>query len=288
MDEVNITVLCVICTLMLCIGILLISKHNTNTNIDYEYKHHEKCTMNHSSDIVKRDNFESGKKQILNLVLFSHSEHYDKMYKITREFYKTQGIPTIYYIFNPDLKTDFELLDDILHIRGKETYTPGILDKTVKAIEYVHKTYSFDYLIRSNISTLINFKLLLPNLSGVEYGAGCTFTTSRVIHGVNQQILFGSGTSIILSKDAVRKLVLFKHLIDYVAVIDDVAIGLFFQMYYPSIKLTNFLSRFQLVQCDNPTIDTTKIFFRCKCSETDLLNRDKDIQNMQLVTKMLR
>jgi len=170
----------------------------------------------------------------VNLVLYSKDEDYEKMYKLTRDYYKTfKHVKTIYYKYNEDISSDFTLKGDILDIKGKETYVPGILEKTLRAFNIV-STNEFDYLVRSNISTIVNFDLLADYLSEnpIGYGGGL----KNVLHqldesaGIVDDKYFGteyaSGTSIILSKNTLTDVLKFKD--DFKKTfIDDVAIGIF-------------------------------------------------------------
>jgi len=170
----------------------------------------------------------------VNLVLYSKDEDYEKMYKLTRDYYKTfKHVKTIYYKYNEDISSDFTLKGDILDIKGKETYVPGILEKTLRAFNIVSKN-EFDYLVRSNISTIVNFDLLADYLSEnpIGYGGGL----KNVLHqldesaGIVDDKYFGteyaSGTSIILSKNTLTDVLKFKDDIKK-TFIDDVAIGIF-------------------------------------------------------------
>jgi len=183
---------------------------------------------------------------IVNLVLYSKNPEYDEMYNITRKYYsRFHNVKTIYYRFNPDITTDYELIDDVLNIKGEETYVPGILDKTVKAFEYVNKNYTFDYLVRSNISTIINFDLLCEELQNqktpIQYGAGTKMVLnwldepSGIVDKTYFGTVYGSGTSIILSKDTLAKFLSKKQYIHY-NLIDDVAIGVLFDEQIKDVK----------------------------------------------------
>jgi hypothetical protein len=148
------------------------------------------------------------------------------MYNLTKKYYsKFSNVKTIYYHFNEDLIHDYELKDDILHIKGKETYIPGILDKTLKAFQYIDNNYNYDYLIRSNISTIVNFDLLTEYLHDrpIQYGGGLS-------NGY-----YASGTSIIFSK-SVLKDVLQKREYMRTDFIDDVSIGLLIRDHLSNIE----------------------------------------------------
>lgn len=225
--------------------------------------------------------------KIINLVLFNHTDIYDKMYELTRNFYKKQEIKTIYYAFRQQ-EQEQELVDDILYINGIERIGPGTIDKTTKAIQFVKKNYNFDYIIRTNISTLVNFKILKNLLGSIDYGSGIVYKLMWIdppmgiidtrYHGID----FASGTCIILSNKAV-------DLIDYskinYTVADDVSLGLFFKSV--GIKPVQLLEYFY-DPVDNPLIkyDISKIAIyrnRCDRNENKHLDRNIDVENIKKI-----
>lgn len=166
---------------------------------------------------------------IINLVLFSNDTEYDNMYELTKKYYsKHSTVKTIYYRFDENIINDYELKHDILIIKGKETYIPGILDKTVKAFEYIKNHYDFDYVIRSNISTIIDFDLLTDYLqrTPIQYGGGLKniFINEKKDPDL-ENLIYSSGTSIILSKSVLKEFLNKKTYLHY-DLIDDVSIGL--------------------------------------------------------------
>jgi hypothetical protein len=184
---------------------------------------------------------------ILHLVLFSHDHGgpYDSMYTILSDYYKqfSPHVKTVFYCFSkdissaPDIETPYEWKDDILLIHGKETYVPGILDKTILALEYFKEDIQnkYDFVVRSNISTIVNFNVLVPLLEvnpSFEYGGGILNNLQWLDKkgGVTDETWFntkfGSGTSIILSKWVAYDLIQRKHLIRR-EFVDDLAIGIF-------------------------------------------------------------
>lgn len=42
-----------------------------------------------------------------------------------------------------------------------ESFTPGIITKTMNAMKYINHKYSYDYVVRTNVSTVINIKNML-------------------------------------------------------------------------------------------------------------------------------
>lgn len=174
----------------------------------------------------------------INLVLYSNDKEYDKMYDLTKKYYsRFSNVKTIYYKFNEDQPDEYELNGDILLIKGKETYIPGILEKTVKAFQYIENHYKFDYVIRSNISTIVDFDLLTEYLQGtpIQYGGGL----KNIINGDKnhpdlENLVYASGTSIIFSRTVLKEFLNKKQHIRN-DLIDDVSIGLLMRDHLPNI-----------------------------------------------------
>ena len=225
---------------------------------------------------------------IINLVLYSNNEDYNEMYKLTREYYKKfKNVKTIYYKFNENNKEEYELNLDILDIKGKETFIPGILDKTIKAFKYIYNHYKFDYIVRSNISTIINFDLLTNYLkyNKFDYGGGLKMLIHSIekTYGIVDNSYFGkeyaSGTSIIISKEIVNEIINNQNKINY-TVIDDVAIGMLFdenKKFIPNeyfMMVPNFNDQNDLI---NEIKNKKYIFYRNRQSD-----RKKDL--IQMIT----
>jgi hypothetical protein len=175
--------------------------------------------------------------RILNLILYSsNGGYYDEMRDILRTHVKNySNVSAYFYMYDPTLQTDFDLDGDMLRIRGEETYVPGILQKTLDAMEFF-VDYSFDVCIRSNISTLIDFPALemeLARYPDLQYGGPVSqiawIDPRGGIHdGRYYGFRFVVGFAIILSPAAYRLIINNKHVVN-TSIIDDVAIAEFFR-----------------------------------------------------------
>ena len=190
--------------------------------------------------IVRSEGFEENKPsklKYINLVLYSDDREYNEMKEITQKYYKKfENVKTIYYKFDDKINEEYLMEGDVLKIKGKETYVPGILEKTVKAMEYVEND-EYDYLVRSNISTIVDFKLLDEELKKkqIEYGGGLINNLQRLDEnaGIKDNAHFGlnyvSGTAIIMSKNTLKEMIKQKDKIDY-KIVDDVSIGVLMRL----------------------------------------------------------
>ena len=184
--------------------------------------------------------------KILNLILFSNEnisrfrESYLKMIQIQKEYIKSysgNNITFYFYCYKEDLEEEYIIEENMIYIKGVESYVPGILQKTMKAFE-ITKNMEYDFLLRSNISTVIDYSKLNEVLheipDNVIYAGGSCRLLTWLDHdyGVNKvyNIPLVFGTSIILKKEGVDKLIENKFLLDE-TIIDDVAFGIFFNSF---------------------------------------------------------
>jgi hypothetical protein len=216
--------------------------------------------------------------KILHLVLYSKSEYYDKMKEITSEYYKKYiDIDTYYYYWDENILDEYLLENNELKIKGKETYVPGILVKTIKAFEFFkEKIDTYDYIVRSNISTIINFQKLIPILSQKNYDYGLFFNKKR-----KKVFYWGSGTSLLFNKKIFHYILnnLDKLNLD---IIDDYSIALLlFYNYKNKLELCDLKNYF----CENPSLIKNYndyIIFRNKS-----INREDDLIIMKKITDFL-
>ncbi len=228
--------------------------------------------------------------KILHLVLFNDKPIYNNMYKITSPYYKKfQNINTIYYKFGgEELEEDYVIKDDIMLIKGKETFIPGILDKTIKALQYYEKEIdNYDFIIRSNVSTIIDFKrcqLLLKNNPNIEYGGGIIENLQWFGSGVNDRKYFGTiycqGISIILNKD------LTKHILSNLdklnmTIIDDVSLAILIK------ELKNDITYTQIPCVSNFLLNNNKFKSNFIVYRNKFHNRNVDVKRMEIIIKNL-
>jgi len=171
---------------------------------------------------------------ILHLVLYSRSPFYDAMMEQTRRYYKTLPlVRTVYYVFDDVEHPTLE--EDLLRIPGRESYIPGILDKTLEAFKFFGRELDrYTGVVRSNVSTLVPFESLRERLferSGeLHYGGTVVANYSHnevpdwpVERGI---MPFVHGTCIFLSPCLV------KHILSEInrvnrKYVDDLSLGLF-------------------------------------------------------------
>ena len=232
--------------------------------------------------------------KILNLVLYSdNDEIYVQMYEALSGYYKGfSDVSTYFYKYDENISGNIEITGDIINIKGRESYMPGILNKTIDAFMLFKNNgeyEKYDYIIRSNISSIVNFSLLSEQLelNPVEY-YGSTNIGNITLDNTN--IPFASGTNIIMSKKGYMTLVNNINLLNR-AYIDDISIAVFFHRL--NIKITNVgkagESGFVFVPMINNNLEYEKLVsskysvYRNKSEN----NRQYDVINMKNIIKYL-
>jgi len=232
--------------------------------------------------------------KILNLVLYSdNDEIYVQMYQALSGYYKGfSDVSTYFYKYNENISGNIEITGDIINIKGRESYTPGILNKTIDAFMLFKNNgeyEKYDYIIRSNISSIVNFSLLSEQLelNPVEYYGSTNIGNIEID---NTNIPFASGTNIIMSKKGYITLVNNINLLNR-AYIDDISIAVFFHKL--NIKITNVgkagESGFVFVPMINNNLEYEKLVshnylvYRNKSEN----NRQYDVINMKNIIKYL-
>ncbi len=102
---------------------------------------------------------------------------------------------------------------DLFFPEVKESYYPGMVLKTIKAMEHVTNTYNYDFLLRTNISTFWLLERVLNRLKTLPQKNMYTGACRRCYINGKISDNYISGTSLILSKDLVSTIIKNKNII---------------------------------------------------------------------------
>lgn len=228
------------------------------------------------------------KPKILNLILYSPG--YENMYNVLSNYLKKLNIDHYFYMYSNEYEENFTIIDDIIYIKGEESFLPGITNKTLDVFEFASNSFKYDYIIRSNVSSVINYELLQFWLSynDVDYAGPYNYTGSFVDiksgiteekHKLYGKIPFIGGCCIVLSNKAIQTLVDNKEKIKKLNIIDDVAIGIGLYKYCKDLVRGNLT--FKHISCNNSTFNPNVIFYRNNTEN----NRERDVEMMKIEVK---
>ena len=238
--------------------------------------------------------------KILICVLYSEGPEYAKMYQATRWYYtQFSHIRVLYYCFREKQETEYALdtETDILYIRGTENMIPGILQKTIKTFQYITDKNAFgwdyDYVLRTNISTLVNIPFFTDALCQMEsdYGtakANCIANDYRdVSSGLDSHkytgVIYPFGASYYLSTQFLRVLLTKIERLEY-NLLDDIALGHYIDRYFPNTRMVCLSEHLIDVKENNlSALNYTQImFYRHKTA-----CRQHDVAHIKHIIRML-
>ena len=239
--------------------------------------------------------------KIVVLIICHYSEMNMMMLEQLRnKVYKKHNLQ--YYIvaskFSETNTKSIELDNDIIFVNQKETYF-NILNKTLKAMEYIDNVLKLDYdfMIRTNVSTVINIPQLLKELSPLPKQNICIGGNKMQIkwtcsaYGINDNRYNGrwfvQGTSIIFSKDVCADIVKNQHKIEK-KIVDDISLFMYLGNFNPIAYESVNKHAVSFYECSEGLdqlylIPKNYAFYRNK-SET---MRDEDIMRMRFLCNNL-
>ena len=205
------------------------------------------------------ENFQIKEPKIIILIISSGNfDQYKDMHAIWEKYMNTHKNITAFFIENNDSLNQEVVVDkdkNTIYCKGSESYVPGILNKTIKSINHCLQNFDFDYIYRTNLSSVLNLNKLYSYLQNntVDY-AGQHMET------------FISGSGIILSKEACKKLIQDKSLINNMEP-DDVAIGKTLSKIYEMINIEFYAlsSIDDKIFTDNNYNNVNPITFQFRC-----------------------
>jgi len=160
--------------------------------------------------------------KVLLLIISSPSVDpvYIKLKDVWRSYMNNNSEIESYFIEYNATK-DRIIENNTFYIKGSESYNPGVREKTIDSFDYFLKSGAkYDYVVRTNISSVWNFRTLLKYLS--------TLPQSNVYSGIigyHNNIRFVSGAGFIMSPDIVQRIIDNRTMTHHINIMDDVDIG---------------------------------------------------------------
>ena len=218
--------------------------------------------------------------KLIILILANDNDIYIECQKLWKKYMNTHpNIKSFFIKYKLGLTQDIILEGDTIYINGNDSLMPGCLIKTIKSIEFLLKTEEFDFIFRTNMSSVLDLNklnILLENYT-------CDY--SGIIGYYHNNIKFVSGAGILLSKKICDYLINNKTSLNY-NLMDDVSIGFFLQNNNINI---NPLTRFECYNYENniniinKELITNYYHFRCKSDK----DKNKTLLMMEKIINII-
>ncbi len=232
--------------------------------------------------------------KVLLLIIFSESDIYNNMLNIQKKYiHDNENIDVFFVTLSEKYVENIVIIEDVIYVKGIESYT-NILYKSIEALDYLRKVTSikYDYVVRSNISTIIMLNNLYNFLLNCErhniYTGGVVETLTWQLQSfeVSEEkqmcrndyygLKYIQGIGIIMSYDVVESILNMKHIICY-NIVDDVKLGIIIREHFPNIYRSIVLNTISIAKTSYNHFELEAIFIRNKMQERKL-----DVHNMML------
>lgn len=171
--------------------------------------------ISYECDIKKYNNH----YKIIYLIIASHNKYYN--------FFKEQLLKYIvlfkdikyFFIYNdPTIEYDAIVKEDTIIYKYEENYIPGIFYKSIASMKICNMNFSYDYIIRTNLSSFWNIPVLVDYLKNkplINFAGAMIDISNEFIDFIDyneknnqkkRQVIFLDGAGIILSNDVVNKI----------------------------------------------------------------------------------
>ena len=161
--------------------------------------------------------------KVLMLVIYNPSPLYDAQRDFWRRYMNSSPNISCYFIVNSNVP-EITLDGDTLRIPGTESYE-GIMKKTLDAFDFFLEKDTYDFIIRTNISSIWDYPKLLAHLTTLP----STNVYAGAPGGTRGSMTWASGSGMIMTPDVCKKLMDARNLALTFNVIDDVDIGYTFE-----------------------------------------------------------
>jgi len=154
--------------------------------------------------------------KIIVLVIATTGGVYDEFRKIYSKYSDTNNhIKVLFAYGKPSIGDHQYSSKDLVFDTIEDNYYPGMLKKTLYALKHINNTYSYDFLVRTNLSTFWVFDKLLQRVSSLPTTNVVSGTFRKAVDNFGRQLPeYISGTGIVLSRDMVDVLVSDKTILD--------------------------------------------------------------------------
>jgi hypothetical protein len=226
------------------------------------------------------------------LVLASNNNNIDKNCRfIWKKYMKLDPTIKVFFVYGKiiNLLIDYDPTCDLIYEDISESY-PVLIHKTIRAMETLQSLYTYDYFIRTNLSTFWDFNKL--NLHLNELPTSNCYSGDGPLPGYTQNGYYLSGTDTIVTSEMIQSIIDNKHLIRY-DVVEDAAMGLYFNGILKAPMLPNricffediinaSLQDFEIMERINISIQNNKDHYRIKNTN------NREINDLYIYIKLLK
>ena len=230
--------------------------------------------------------------KILYISVYNQDEYYDQFLNSQLEYIKKSNV-TFFFITFKKLSSEFIIDGNILYINGVESMIPGILNKSIVAMDILTNKlkFEYDFLVRTSVHDIINFIQLEKYVTKLSlnknYYIGPINNLQWFDHkcGITDTTYFGTeycgGSFILRNKNLVINILENKDKLNY-NLVDDLSIGLYVTQIVKPTDITSLCSI-----KEHSFVFTDVIHKICYFFNQNKENRIIDVNNLKAIVNIL-
>jgi hypothetical protein len=245
--------------------------------------------------------------RLLILAIYHETDYYKEMLKVQQIYIQTikniyKNVDYFFISLNPEQEDKIIINYDtnMIYVKGEE-HLLNITYKTIEAIKFMMNLIYYDFIIRTNISTIININNLVHFLSKMPktqvYTGGIPLSlqwydsssgiTPNTYEKYNlYRINYFQGIGIIFSNDVITNIINNENNVIH-EIVDDVSFGLYIRNYFPEIYETISTDKNPISKTEINVFNAKSIFIRNRLFCADNVNRTLDIIRMSNIINYL-
>lgn len=221
------------------------------------------------------------KINLVTLVIFDNSVFYENMMYRVHQKYNDRNELIFYICCDPNQEEELSLKNNIFYVKCDETRN-NITYKTLVVIRYIKYNYNPDLILRTNISTVVNYSLIYDYFErNIHKINKYLYAGPRMFEFISFNKFFVGGMAVFFNREG------YNHLLDYIndidpEVIDDQQFAIIFFDKFINPRVVGFIYD-NLDHYDNINIINLYWFYRNKNESNRLL----DIYNIINIYEMI-
>ena len=130
-----------------------------------------KTIQYNSEKLAEEYNTKNGKRhyKIIILIIASPAEHYNIFTKCWLEYMnKYDDVKSFFLYCDENIESDIFITENAITYKCEESLIPGILYKTLAGYYFCEKKFTYDYMLRTNLSSFIHIPRLIEYIDNQE------------------------------------------------------------------------------------------------------------------------
>jgi hypothetical protein len=146
-------------------------------------------------------------KAILLVLASDNTELYRQFKQVYEHYIDSNPNVKVLFVYGRDVSFDVKPYDLVYDV--EENYYPGMITKTVRAFEHINRSYDYDFLVRTNLSTFWDINRLCKRLNRLPTTQCASGTFRQCVYKGRRSPEYIAGVNLVVSRDVVQ------HFIDH-------------------------------------------------------------------------